>query len=548
MSSQQHAASPASDQQTASLASSEHIPLPAGHPQMASPMQLDPDVLAGSQQRQRGPPWASYDTKGRVDMLAQQATEGGLSRLSSMGDDSGGVSLLGRQTAHLDQAACSERSANRLFCPHSAAARAQQAHAPVHHAVQSGQKLHSQHAAGAAPASAAQHLMTRPQAQARRGHIHVNPGILSAGHEQSSPGISSTAAGPAANQGLQHSPASHIAEQSGPSAASICANTASNMAAQMPGAVFVSQPRPVGPMGNLGRPAQSPPFPSSMQPTLRRQPPAPVMALHGQHNGASGPSAAHVPRSVDSLGGAGVASGVRPQRWPGQQTTQRDAGARMPGQACLSGSMPSQQGCMQTTSMTTAQHAPQPHAQQQQQHNSLPWAHGGQQQVAQHSSRAAVSANLHHPVPQTSGKAGSLQHRASENAHGLPVGQGSALSLESTRPPGLGRSVLGHPGAAHAARADQDAGSSVLLLLPDASGAGSRPAFLGSLTLNIMQSWVRKDLKAASDHLEVTRQVQPCFFLCFRERRVHLETLQGWRIAFQDTSCIPTHLEGASHY
>ena len=580
-SSQQHAAPPASDQQTASLASLERSTLLASHSQMASPMQLGPDVLAESQARQQGPPRAIHDTKGQVDVLAQRATEGGLSRLSSMGDDCEWVSLLGRQTAHLDQAACSERSANRLSCPHNAAARALQAHAPAHRAVQSWQQLHSQHAASAAPASAAQHLMSRPQLQERRGHIHPEQQRLSADHEQGRPGPFSGGVGPEAGRVLQHSSARHVPQQPDPCTATLCTSSASGMAARMPGALSGSQPRPMGTKGSLGRPAQMAAHPSSMASTMQRQASAPVMVRHGQQHGSSGPAAVYIPRSADGVGSAAIASAVRAQRGPSQQAVHMHAGSSMPAVACgRLGPVPPQPGCGQRSSMATPQHLLRPHAQQQH-HSDLPQPHAAQLHTDQQSSRAAVIASVHRPVLQPCGKAGDLQHNFSvQNVHALAKNQCSTMSLSNAHQPGPATPTLAHPGnaseasaparhthgvhaagagshaggldpmvsnraanpagALHPAQADQHAGSSGLVLLPDASGVGSKPAFIGKLALSVMQSWVRKDLKAASSHLEATRKVKRCSFQSSYHRVCPLYLTVSENCARDDTRSVRT--------
>ena len=353
-----------------------------------------------------------------------------------------GMLIPGRPTAHLDQAARSERSAQRLSCPDSVTPRVQQAHASAARAVQHGKQLHSQHAAR--PANAAQHLMSRPEARDKRGHMPLDPNRFSPCNEQSSPGYLTPGARPEASQMSQHSSAAPSFQQSGASAATRCMSTFSGVAAQIPGAMSGPQPRAMGPMGNLGRPAQVLVLPSNMRSSSDRQAQAPVVAQHGQRQGSCGPSNAPVLGSAGSAAGAATSPGVRPQERPGQQSEHTHAGARHAGINMSSkarrqpGTVPLQQGGGQTSSMATPQRPPK--LREQQQHDN-------------------------------SAKACAVQHPTSK--------QNSTAALAA--------------GPRHAA--------------PQSSGVFSQ-ALLGALPLSVMQAWVQRDLEAARAHLEHTKEVR----------------------------------------
>ena len=391
-------------------------------------MQLDAIAASGSQSQQKGPSQASagatINAKGRPDVLAQQAAGRSLSRLGSVavdlkcGHQTPNHSrpqqlqiipevrpISGRQTAHLDQAACSERSAQGLSYPHSMTPQAQRAKASAPGAVQDRKQLHSQHAASAAPANAAQHLM--PEAQDRRGHINLYPKEWSTSLKQGSPGYLTPGARLEASQISQHASAGHGPQQSGSSAATRCMSNTPGGAAQTPGAMSGPQPRPAGPMDITGRPAQVSALPSSMQPRHDRQAPAAVVALHRQQQGSYGPSGALVHRLAGNNAGAATAPGVGSQGWPGQQMGHTHAGVRhagtcMPAEAGRQpGTLPLQHSGVQIPSMATAQ------PREQQQHSSSPVkALVGQHQTALQSSTAALAAVPHRASPQSHGVAG----------------------------------------------------------------------------------------------------------------------------------------------
>ncbi len=311
----------------------------------------------------------------------------------------------GGQAAHLEQAACSERSAQRLSCPLSVTPQAQQAHASATRAVQHGKQLRSQHAAGAAPASAAQHLMSRPGARDRRGYLTPDSKQSAAGHEQSSPGYLIPVARPEARQISQHSSAAPPSQQSGASAATRCTSIGPGVAAQIPGVISRPQPRPVGTLGNQGRPAQVPSLPSGVQLRPDRQAPAPAVALHGQQQGPCGPPDA-INHLSGSIASAASAPGYRPQGRPGQQTGHMQAGARHAGtriEACRQPvTTPSQQSGVQISSMATPQRPPRLY--EQQQHSSCPVkALAVQRQTAKQGSTAALATGPQQVVPQSSG-------------------------------------------------------------------------------------------------------------------------------------------------
>lgn len=508
--SQQHAASPLSDQQMASHASSQHLALSGADPQAACAVQRDRDGMAGSQARQCGPSrfslGASDDVQGGPESQALHVAKHSLSRLIPMAADSGSAQHIpshGRpmtlqsfpevapcsegQTACLDGGSRNERSADRSSCAHSAAARAQPAHAPAPCTAQHEKHLDSQHHASAAPVNAAQHCRSRPQVWERRGHIHQGLIHLSAGHEQGLPGHLSTSAGLEASQMSHHSQGARVAQRPGPSAASLRTSKSSSMAAVPPGAVVGPQPKP---MGNLGRPSQMPACPSSMQPRTERRLPASATAPRGQQVGSSGPAPALVPGSMGSGPSPATAAGVSLQGWPDQQTMPMHTGASMPEHACgRPVAMPPQHGPVPMSSMRTPQRPPQLHAQQKH-YSGRPEAHAAQPQTAQQSSSAAGAGKLHQPIPQSSGRAATPASYA-----------GRADQMVSSR-------ASSPAVAAAAARPEQDAGKPGLLLLPDASGLEPHLASMGNLPLSVMQSWVRADVQAAMAHLELTSEVR----------------------------------------
>ena len=506
--SQQHAALPASDQQMASHASSQHLTLSGAASQAACGMQQDRDAMAGSQARQCGPSrfslGASDAVQGGPELQAQHATDHSWSKLIPMGANSEsaqhtpshvrseapqsfpeGIPHSEGQTACLDGAAYNERSADRSFYVPSAAARAQPAHPPAIRTAQHGKQPHSQHAVSAAPANAMQHSKSRPQAWERSGRIRQDLVHLSAGHEQGIPGRLSTGAGIEANQMSQHSHSTHGAQQRGPSAASLCTSSVSTMAARPPEAVAGPQPRP---LGSLGRPIQTPAWPCCMQPRNERQLPAAATEPRRQQLGSSGTGPALVSGSVDGVAGAAAAPGVNSQGRPGQQTMPMHAGAGVPGHAHgWPGALPPQQGSVPMSSVRTAQQPPQLHTQQQ--HPIGLNAHAAQRQTAQQSNSAARAGHLHQPITQSPGGATAPASSA-----------GVANQIVSSR-------ASNTAVASAAARPDQDAGIPGLLVLPEASGLGTHLAFMGKLPLSVMQSWVRIDVQAARAHLELTTEV-----------------------------------------
>ena len=97
------------------------------------------------------------------------------------------VPYRGGQPDHIFPAEHREHTASIPFHSSSATAQMQRAHAgPAHSAPQQGRHLesvpqHAMHIVSAAPANAAQHLMSRPHASAKGGHMQTGPLHMSAG-------------------------------------------------------------------------------------------------------------------------------------------------------------------------------------------------------------------------------------------------------------------------------------------------------------------------------------------------------------------------------